>query len=174
MTISRLKKPIKNPAEHLYESHNDTSEKARLVSIALLNARLAETIDLALATKQAHWNLKGRQFIAVHEMLDGFRDQIDEWTDAMAERVVQLGGIALGTTQVVGSMSNLPPYPTDIGSIEQHLEALAVRYGLVANAVRKAIDESDAAGDANSADILTEASRGLDKQLWLLEAHLQE
>jgi starvation-inducible DNA-binding protein len=107
-------------------------------------------------------------------MLDGFRGQVDEWTDLMAERVVQLGGTALGTAQVVSAATTLPAYPTDIYRVEDHLKALAERYGRVANAVRKAIAASEEAGDAGTADIYTEVSRGLDKQLWFIEAHLQD
>jgi hypothetical protein len=66
-----------------YETRIDIPSNTKQVSTALLNARLADTIDLSLLTKQAHWNLRGPQFIAVHEMLDGFRDQIDEWSDTM-------------------------------------------------------------------------------------------
>jgi starvation-inducible DNA-binding protein len=106
-------------------------------------------------------------------MLDGFRTQIDDYVDTMAERVAQLGGTALGTTQVVARSTTLPPYPTDIYTISGHLAALIDRYGTVANAVRKAIDTADEAGDANTADIFTEASRGPDKALWFLEAHIQ-
>lgn len=163
-----------HPVERSHETRNDTSSNAKEVSIALLNARLADAINNALLTKQAHWSLKGRQFISVHEMLDGFRGQVDEWTDLMAERVVQLGGTALGTTQVVGTATTLPAYPTDIYRVEDHMKALAERYGRVANAVRKAIAESEEAGDAGATDIYTEVSRGLDKQLWFIEAHLQE
>jgi starvation-inducible DNA-binding protein len=158
----------------MHQTRNDLQANTRSVAIDLLNARLADVIDLALLTKQAHWNLKGPRFIAIHEMLDGFRDQIDEYTDTMAERIAQLGGTALGTTQTVAKGTTLPPYPTDIYTIDDHLAALIDRYAKVANAVRKAIHDADEAGDANTADIFTEASRGLDKSLWFLEAHIQE
>ncbi|MGE0226148.1 MAG: DNA starvation/stationary phase protection protein Dps [Acetobacteraceae bacterium] len=157
-----------------HETKNDLKSNAKSVSIALLNARVADGIDLALLTKQAHWNVKGPQFIAVHEMLDGFRAEIDTAVDTMAERVVQLGGTALGTTQAVASATSLSPYPTDIYSVKDHLVALADRYARTANAVRAGIDQAAEAGDADTADILTEVSRGLDKALWFLEAHLQE
>src|SRR5271157_4718193 len=97
-----------------HKTSNDLKSNAKSASIELLNARLADSIDLALATKQAHWNLRGPQFIAIHEMIDGFRAEIDGHVDTMAERAVQLGGTALGTTQAVGKASALSPYPTDI------------------------------------------------------------
>src|SRR5215470_2581245 len=111
-----------------YETRIDIPSNVKQVSMALLNARLADTIDLALLTKQAHWNLRGRQFIAVHEMLDGFRTQLDGHVDTMAERVVQLGGTAFGTTQAVAGATTLPAYPTDIHAVEDHLAALIERY----------------------------------------------
>jgi len=157
-----------------HKTANDLSPNAKKAVIELLNARVAEGIDLALMTKQAHWNLKGPRFIAVHEMLDGFRGQIDTHVDTMAERVVQLGGTALGTTQTVAKASSLTPYPTDIYAVRDHLAALIERYGAVANTMRRSIDEAAEAGDADTADIFTAASRDLDKALWFLEAHVQE
>ena len=153
---------------------NDLQSNAKAVSIGLLNARVADAIDLALLTKQAHWNVKGPQFIAVHEMLDVFRTELDAAVDTMAERVVQLGGTALGTTQVVAAASSVTPYPTNIYAIKDHLTALADRYAAVASSVRAGIDQSSEAGDADTADILTGISRAMDKALWFLEAHLQE
>jgi len=158
----------------LFKTQNDLKSNTKTTVIELLNVRLAEAIDLALLTKQAHWNLKGPQFIAVHEMIDTFRTEIDGHVDTMAERIVQLGGTALGTTQAVAKGTSLKPYPTDIHKIKDHLAALIERYGKTANAARAAIDESDEAGDKDTADILTAYSRALDKSLWFLEAHTQE
>lgn len=158
----------------LHRTRNETKSNAKAVSMDLLEKRLADGIDLALITKQAHWNLKGPQFIGIHEMLDGFRSAQDEWNDMMAERVVQLGGTAKGTSQVVAKASALSPYPTDTYAVADHLAALIDRYAVFANAVRENIDDTEEAGDAGTADLLTEISRGIDKQLWFLEAHVQE
>ncbi len=151
----------------------DLKSNAKAAVIDVLNARLADAIDLALITKQAHWNLRGPDFIAIHEMLDPMRATLDTHADTIAERVAQLDGIALGTSQVVAKASQLEPYPTDIRKTTDHLSALAERYAKLANQVREDIDTTDEAGDADSADILTAFSRDLDKNLWFIKAHLE-
>ena len=141
--------------------------------IALLNAQLADAIDLALITKQAHWNLKGPTFIAVHEFLDEVRDDIDEHVDIIAERVAQLDGVALGTIQSVDKATKLPPYPTEIRKVEDHLKALTEHFAAVSKSAREGIDTADEAGDADTTDILTAYSRALDKNLWFIKSHLE-
>ncbi|HVZ09861.1 MAG TPA: DNA starvation/stationary phase protection protein Dps [Rhodopila sp.] len=158
----------------LHATRNDLPANGKSVVIDLLNARVADCIDLALITKQAHWNLRGPDFIAVHEMLDGFRTQIDIHVDTMAERIIQLGGTALGTVQTTEKATSLAPYPTDIYAVPDHLKALIERYGKAANSVRAAIEQADEAGDPDAADIFTAASRSLDKALWFLEAHVMK
>src|SRR5689334_25177671 len=130
-----------------YQTKTDLPDNAKKVAIELLNARLADTIDVAFLTKQAHSSPNGPQCIAIHEMLDMFRKQIDTHVDTIAERVAQLGGTALGTAQDVARSTTLPPYPTDIYAIKDHLHALIERYGIVANTVRKSIEVADEVGD---------------------------
>ena len=141
--------------------------------IELLNARLADAIDLALAAKQAHWNLKGPTFIAVHELLDQLRGNLDEHVDIMAERVAQLDGVAMGTAQAVSNSTTLAPYPTDLRKVPDHVAALVERYAALSKSTREGIDQADEAGDAGTADILTTFSRALDKDLWFLRSHLE-
>lgn len=151
----------------------DLASNTKQAMIDLCNARLADGLDLSLLTKQAHWNIKGPTFIAVHELLDDLRAILDEHTDTIAERVAQLDGIALGTAQTVSRDTSLPAYPTDIRKIPDHLAALVERYAQAGNAARKAIDQADDAGDADTADIFTAYSRALDKALWFLKSHLE-
>ncbi|MFC3703848.1 DNA starvation/stationary phase protection protein Dps [Devosia honganensis] len=146
---------------------------AKSAVIDILNARLADAIDLALITKQAHWNLRGPGFIAVHEMLDPMRVDLDNHVDIIAERIAQLDGIALGTKESVAKTSTLAAYPTDIRKIDDHLAALAERYAALANQVREDIDATEEAGDADAADILTAFSRDLDKNFWFIKSHLE-
>lgn len=151
----------------------DLASNTKKAMIDLCNARLAESLDLSLLTKQAHWNIKGPTFIAIHLLLDDLRTELDIHTDTIAERVAQLDGIAMGTAQAVAENTSLAPYPTGIRKIPDHLEALVQRYGACATAARKSIDLADDAGDADTADIFTAYSRALDKALWFLKSHLE-
>jgi len=155
------------------KTRNSLPINVRSASIDILGAILTDSIDLALATKQAHWNIEGPRFIALHEMLDGFRTDLDVQVDTVAERIVQLGGTALGTTQLVESSTRLEAYPTDLHGEHDHLRALVDSYGAVADKVMEGVAQSGSAGDANTADILTGYSKVLDKSLWLLESHLE-
>ena len=158
----------------LHEAQNSTESNAKNNLKESLNARLADGIDLALAVKQAHWTLKGPQFIGLHLMLDGFRDKLDDYNDMVAERITQLGGTPFGTATSVAAASQLKPYPLDAYKIADHLSALIDRFAVYANSVRKNIGDADEAVDAGTSDLLTEISRGVDKQLWFLEAHVCE
>ena len=149
------------------------TDNARKTAISELNGRLADSIALSLAVKQAHWNVKGRNFIAVHELLDSLHDNLRAHTDTMAERVQQLDGVALGTVQKVSLASGLQEYPTDLSRAEDHIQALCERYREHGEKLRAAIDAADEAGDADTADIFTAASRTVDKDLWFLQSHLE-
>lgn len=139
--------------------------------IDLLNLELAHMIDLKLQAKQAHWNLKGENFIALHELFDRVAGEVDDFADMLAERIVQLGGIAQGTLQEVNVKSQLKAYPKDIQRSILHVAALGAALTAVANGLRQLIDVADEAEDAVTADMCTEITRGLDKLRWFVEAH---
>lgn len=165
--------PKKTPAARKVRKTNvGLPEAARSQLVTLLNARLADTVDYALQLKQAHWNVKGLQFVALHEMFDAQHAEAMIFADSLAERLVQLGGQAYGTLQAASSATQLAAYPLEATEARDHLAALMKRLSTLANGVREAIDRSAELGDADTADLFTEVSRGLDKQLWYLEAHL--
>ena len=147
-------------------------DNARKTSVAQLNARLADMLALKLALKQAHWNVKGPGFIAVHELLDAVAGRVEEQSDTMAERIQTLGGVALGTAEVVASAATVKPYPTNLVTEKDHLEAVCARMADLGAKTRAGIAEVTEAGDDGTADIFVGVSRQLDKDLWFLENHL--
>jgi starvation-inducible DNA-binding protein len=157
----------------LYTTKNDLPETTRREVIRLLNQRLADSIDLQTQCKQAHWNVKGPTFIALHKLFDEINEEVEEYVDLLAERVVQLGGIAEGTVGVAAERSTLVDYPLGLSTGAEHVAALSDALAMFGRTVRIGIEEMSDLEDAGSADILTEISRGVDKWLWFVEAHQQ-
>ncbi len=155
-----------------FETSVHLPEKTRNEVIDILNARLADTLDLKLQAKQAHWNVRGPHFIGLHKLFDEVVDQAIEFTDMIAERAAALGGIAEGTLGAVAPRTKLPAYPLTIRDGRDHVEALASALAAFGKGIRAGIDQATSAGDADTADLFTEVSRETDKYLWFVEAHL--
>jgi starvation-inducible DNA-binding protein len=160
-------------APRLFPTKNDLPEASRLEAVGLLNQRLADATDLQTQCKQAHWNVKGPSFIALHKLFDEIYEAVGEHVDLIAERVVQLGGVAEGTAAVAAERSTLPDYPLALTTGAEHVAALSDALAAFGRTVRIGIEEMNELEDADSADILTEISRGVDKWLWFVEAHQQ-
>jgi len=157
----------------MYPTKNDLPETTRRQMIDLCNARLADAIDLQTQTKQAHWNVKGPHFIALHELFDKVNQDVEDYVDLIAERAVQLGGAVDGTVRSVAKRSTLAEYPLKTGSGRQHVDALSSALAAFGKIIRSAIDDSVRVNDQDTSDIFIEISRGVDKWLWMVEAHLQ-
>jgi len=157
----------------MYETENDISKSSRAELNALMNQRLASAVDLQMQMKQAHWNVKGPSFIGLHELFDKVSEAVEDYVDLVAERIVQLGGIAEGTARVAASRSQLEEYPLTIADGMAHVEAVARALSTFGEEARRTINEAGELDDADTADLFTEVSRGIDKWLWFVEAHSQ-
>ena len=157
----------------LYETENDISRERRAELNALMNQRLADAVDLQMQMKQAHWNVKGPHFIGLHELFDQIDEAVESYVDLIAERIVQLGGSAEGTVRVAAARSRLEEYPLTIADGHAHVEAVSKALSSFGHEARNTIDQADELNDADTADIFTEISRGIDKWLWFVEAHSQ-
>ena len=152
---------------------NDLPVATRTKVVELLNARLADCKDLQTQTKQAHWNVKGPNFISLHKLFDEINEDLEDYVDNIAERAVQLGGVAEGTARMVAKRSSLTEYPATATDGRSHVEAISSALSSFGRVARSAIDETNKLGDLDTADLFTEISRGIDKWLWFVEAHLQ-
>ena len=167
-TVNRL-----TETPRLYETENDLPKRTREAVVKLINARLADIVDLKTQLKQAHWNVKGPHFIGLHKLFDEIAEEVEEYTDSIAERAVQLGGIAEGTARVAADRSRLDEYPSTIADGALHVERVAKALSDFGREVRLTINEAQTLEDADTADMFTEVSRGIDKWLWFVEAHTQ-
>lgn len=163
----------KDKQARLHPTRNDLGANVRETSVGVLNATLADTMDLTNAVRMAHWTVRGAHFAGLHALFETFYGQLEAITDEIAERVVQLGGTPDGTSQIVVEKSRLAPYPAGLRAGMDHVQALADRYAALAGAVRAGVAATADAGDADTSDLLTGYSRTLDKALWMLEAHLE-
>jgi starvation-inducible DNA-binding protein len=156
----------------MHPTHNTLSENIRAQSVELLNKHLAAAIDLHGQVKQAHWNVRGPGFIAIHELFDKVSTAVETYSDLIAERAGALGGTAHGTIQVAAARSFLVPYPLDIADEAEHVFAVSGTLAAFGQSTREAIGHATTFGDANTADLFTEISSGIDRQLWFVESHV--
>lgn len=157
----------------MFKTKNDLPEATRIQAVELLNACLADCTDLQSQTKQAHWNVKGPNFIALHELFDSINEDVENYVDLIAERAVQLGGVAQGTVRMAAKRSTLAEYPTKTLDSRSHIDALSSALASFGKVARQAIQQANEFQDLDTADLFTEVSRGVDKWLWFVEAHMQ-
>jgi starvation-inducible DNA-binding protein len=157
----------------VYKTENDIPQELRLKLNVLMNQSLADAVDLQMQIKQAHWNVKGPHFIGLHELFDKIDEAVESYVDLIAERIVQLGGIAEGTVRVAAGRSRLDEYPLVIADGRAHVEAVSKALSTFGREARATINQANELDDADTADIFTEISRGIDKWLWFVEAHIQ-
>lgn len=157
----------------MFKSRNPLSEEKREQVVEMLNARLADSIDLHYQAKQAHWNVKGDDFYQLHLLFDKIAEDTDEYVDLIAERIAQMGGVANGTVRDAAKNSSLAEYPHDIYDGDSHVEALANALATFAAQLNRNAEDTAELNDMGTNDMLVEIMRGVDKYLWFVEAHNQ-
>jgi starvation-inducible DNA-binding protein len=168
-----LKHPGARSDERRFESKVSIPENNRRALIDLLNAHLADTIDLQTQTKFAHWNVKGENFYQLHLLFDSIAEHVEAAVDLIAERVTALGGQANGTARQVAANSSIEEYDLEVMHGMDHVRVLLDRLAQVTNTARNAIDRCDSLEDQATADVFTEIVRAGDKDIYFLQSHLQ-
>lgn len=158
----------------LHRTKISIPEKDRIELINILNKSLASTSDLYSQLKQAHWNIKGPEFIALHKLFDDVAEEVEEFVDIIAERITSLGGTALGTIQQANLNTDLREYPVDIFLAKDHIEHLTHNIAILGELSRTNIDRAEQLGDMGTNDLYIDLVRTLDKNLWFIEAHIQK
>lgn len=155
-----------------FSNHVALPEDVKVALVETLNIALATTNDLHSQVKQAHWNIKGPQFFARHELFDAMAGRLRGFADVIAERATTMGGYASGTTRLSAEHSKLPEYELRAVDGKQHIKALVDRFSDYAAFVREALREAAEKGDPATEDVYTEILRGAELDMWFLESHL--
>ncbi|WP_394552295.1 DNA starvation/stationary phase protection protein [Agromyces sp. MMS24-JH15] len=132
---------------------------------------LHELIALAVNGKQAHWHVRGVNFIAVHELLDEVVDHAQEWADLVAERVVALGLPIDGRLGTVAAESGAVVPKLGFTTYDDAIADVVAQIDLATEKINAAI-EGTADIDPASQDVVIEIRRGIDKDRWFLSAHV--
>ena len=172
--LMKTKADLPSDLLRTFQTAIDLPAPTRSAMIELLNQQLANTTDLYSQVKQSHWNIKGIHFYPLHLLFDELAEHLEEDADELAERATALGGFATGTVRIAAMSTQIPELPDDINEGIDYVRALVERYGLQSANARKAIETANEAGDLDTADLFTQISRHLDKDLWFLQAHLQD
>jgi len=156
-----------------YPSSVGVPDKNRQALIALLNLRLADSMDIHSQVKWAHWNVKGKDFYQLHLLFDSVATHLEDHIDTIAERITALGGVANGTIREAAAKSSLSEANLAAADGSEMIKFLVHNVGHFTNALRTAIQEADDLEDAVTVDLFTTMTRELDKDLWFIEAHIQ-
>jgi starvation-inducible DNA-binding protein len=159
-------------SDHLLATKNQLPLDVRHASIEYLNAIVVQMIDVALAAKHAHWNVRGPNFISYHKLFDKVFTDLIANIDTVGERITALGGIARGTVQTIANGTELQAYPVLAVAEREHIEQLSSRLGILGRKVREAAREADKHADVVTEDVLIESAATIDGLLWVIESHI--
>lgn len=157
----------------MFATRIDIEESDRKKIIEILNARLADTLDVQTQAKFAHWNVKGNDFYQVHLLFDEVAEHLEDAVDLIAERATALGGKANGTVRQSAANSTIDEYELDTVKGMDHVRVLSDRVGALANTYREAVNKTDDLGDPATSDMFTEILRQAEQDLYFLESHIQ-
>jgi starvation-inducible DNA-binding protein len=152
------------------KKNNALPENVQARLIEILNRSLANAIDLQLQSRQTYWNVKGHNFLSLRELFDKISEEVEEYTNLIAERIVQLGGKAEGTAHTVAGRSSLDGH---LLASTDHIDTLATTLTNFGRHTRYASAQAIELKDADTADIFTEIARGIDKWLWFVQTSQQ-
>lgn len=155
-----------------FANHVSLPEEVKTQLVDTLNTMLATTSDLRSQVKQAHWNIKGPQFVARHELFDNLAAKLLDYADVIAERAATLGGYATGTVRQSAEHSKLPEYDVRAVDGKHHIKTLVDRYSEYTRLIRDAVNEAEKVDDPATEDVYTEILRGTELDMWFLESHL--
>lgn len=148
-----------------------TSPDVAAAAAQFLGPVVIELQALAVNGKQAHWHVRGANFIGVHELLDQVVDHAQDYADTAAERVVALGLPIDARIQTVAEKTGAGKMPAGFLASDAMIATIIEQIDVALAVVNKAVKELDAI-DQTSQDVAIEIARGLDKDRWFLFAHI--
>lgn len=160
------------PLPFAMQTRNELPQPGRQTAIELLDRVLVEVLDVMLCARHANWNIRGGDPSTSGTTFDEIGTTMASLADQIAARIRALGGTAHATVQSIAAGTSFKPYPVAIREGQAHMEAMALRLGLLSAEARLSILDCKDLGDFATSEVLTVANATIDRALWLVERQM--
>lgn len=148
-------------------------DKARKSTVDNLNQLLADTITLRDLYKKHHWHVSGPTFYQLHLLFDKHAGEQSALVDALAERIMTLGGVAIAMAHDVAETTTIPRPPKGREEVPVQISRLLQAHEIILQAARSMAKQASEAGDEGTNDlIISEVVRTGELQVWFVSQHV--
>jgi len=150
---------------------NEADRKAVSDQLAKL---LADEFILYTKTRNAHWNIEGPDFHAMHVFFESQYQQLDELMDSVAERIRKIGHYAPASLTQMLQLTHLTEKTGDKNDSASFLKELLEDHESIIEYIRGNINPiANQYNDAGTSDYITGLMETHEGLAWMIRSHFR-